>query len=172
MACAAQVAMALLGENEVAGRLADERLNGTESAARYTPRRDVSLFILSGALPLSGSSNRPENAAETDARLTSLENALRFIVKSLQANPPSAAEIANAKKRIQGRLLFDQETDAGIAWAIGYADITGGTAPEQFLDLLQRLTAADLQRFIQRYLDPAIGIAVHLLPETAAESNK
>jgi predicted Zn-dependent peptidase len=159
MACAAQVVAALLGESQREGRLTALAREGGEAFSRYTPRRDPGLFVLDASLPSS-------NAADVRARLDRLESALLSLINSLQTAPPTPEEIAAAKRAVLGRAQFDAETNAGLARALGYAEITGGDAPELFRARVLRLTRADLLRYIQRYLDPARRVVVTLLPST------
>ncbi len=63
-----------------------------------------------------------------------------------------------------GRLLFETETNGGLAQAIGYADIVGGDTPEAFRARLQRLTRADILRCLQSFLNPTNRITVELVP--------
>jgi predicted Zn-dependent peptidase len=164
MACAAQIVAALLGESQREGRLTALAGEDVEASARYTPRRDPGLFVLDAALP-------PTNAADLRARLASLESAILSLVNALQTAPPTPDEIAAAKRAALGRAQFDMETNAGLARALGYAEITGGDSPERFRARVLRLTRADILRFVQRYLDPTRRVTVKLLPANAAEES-
>ena len=128
MACAALVTRAILGDSDSGGRLASSRLAGTEARIRYTPRQDASLFLLTAALPAV----RSETEQERLTRAIALEQELHAVVSQLQTSPPTAAEIQAAKQRLLGASVFDLETNAGFASALGYADITGGDSPELF----------------------------------------
>ncbi|HZP84357.1 MAG TPA: pitrilysin family protein [Chthonomonadaceae bacterium] len=165
MACTAQVVAALLGESQRAGRLTALAGEGIEASARYTPRRDPGLFVLDAALP-------PANAADIPARLARLESTLLSLVNALQTAPPTIEEIAAAQRAVLGRAQFDVETNAGLARALGYAEITGGDSPERFRARVLRLTRADILRFVQRYLDPTRRVAVKLLPTHTDEESR
>ncbi|HZO89531.1 MAG TPA: pitrilysin family protein [Chthonomonadaceae bacterium] len=157
MACAAQVIAALLGDHN-AGRLSALADTDIEASARYTPRRDPSLFVLT-ASPSAHASGQ-----DAAAQLAGLETALISALNGLQTAPPGPAEIATAKRAVLGRLLFETETNGGLAQAIGYADIVGGDTPEAFRARLQRLTRADILRCLQSFLNPTNRITVELVP--------
>ena len=166
MACAALVTAAILGDSEGGGRLASGRLAGTDASVRYTPRRDESLFVLTAALPLRPP-NRSETEQERQIRVNGVEAALRAMVIELQTSTPTAPELQSAKQRLLGAGVFDLETNAGLASALGYADITGGDPPELFRTRLQQLTLADLYRFIGIYLNPGRCTSLKLLSKSA-----
>jgi predicted Zn-dependent peptidase len=172
MACAAQLVVALLGESDGRGRFAVGALAGTDASARFTPRQDGSLFLITARLPAPDGSRRAAGRAVASTADTptvaTLESALRDVLRSLQANPPSRSELAAARLRVQGHAQFDTETNAGLARALGYADIVGGDTPEQFRERVLQLTPADLQRFLQRYLDLSHSLTVRRLPAPSA----
>jgi predicted Zn-dependent peptidase len=157
LACAAQVTAVLLGAGGLGGRLAAVTDASSEAVARYTPRLDPSLFILTAVIPAG-------SAAPTTDRFAATETALLSALNSLQTMPPTPAELAAARRVVLGRARFDRETDAGLARDIGYAEIVGGDTPELFQRRVQHLTVTDIEQFVQRYLDPARRVTVILLP--------
>lgn len=159
MACAAQVTAALLGDSDGFGRLSIPALTGTLASARYLPRQDESLFLITSSLTEKGTSSSIASLAE-------LESALNRVLGSLLDSPPRAAELAAAKRRVLGRANFERETTAGLARAIGYAEVVGGDTPEAFQARVQRLTAADIRQFVQTCLTPERRVIVRLLPIT------
>ena len=162
--CAAQLAAVLLGDSEGEGRLRTGMLPGIHAETRYTPRRDAGLFLLTAvpSTPPNALSKPPTRTASAD--LAALETALLNAVRSLQISPPSAAELNAAKRHILGQAHFDWETDAGLARALGSADITGGDGPEAWEMRVRQLTSADIQRFAQSYLNLDRRVTVQLVP--------
>lgn len=158
-ACAAQVTAALLSSD--GGRLA-EALPTVEVDARFTPRHDAGLFLLTAPLPPPGP-RTPRPIVPAD-RLTNLENSVLAAVGSLQEHPPSASELLSAKRRILGRLQFQWETNAGLAYALGYAAIVGCDAPDAFRERLARITVQDVLEFARNFLAPTQRIVVKALP--------
>jgi zinc protease len=92
-------------------------------------------------------------------------------VSRIRKTPPGARELRKAKNQIQSMFVFGLEGVAGLAEQIGTSWILTGD-PGQFLRDLERyeqVTAADVQRVAQEYLDPA-GLTVVVVP-TAAGGN-
>jgi zinc protease len=163
MACAALVTAALLGEDG-SGRLSRGVLTGTDAAARYTPRSDPGLFLLTVSQPVAENTPFGARALAPPVDLAALETALLDAVRSLQNSPPSPAEFARAKGRVSGAAAFDNETNAGMAHALGYADIVHGDSPEALRARVQQLTQNDLMQFVRLYLDPGHRVTVRILP--------
>ncbi|HZT41673.1 MAG TPA: hypothetical protein VFA07_05770, partial [Chthonomonadaceae bacterium] len=164
MACAAQIAAALL-DGEHGGRLSGGALAGTNASVRYTPRQDASLFIVTATLPPPDSLRTGRrSAAPTD--LSALEEALLGAVRSLRTSPFLTDELNAAKQRVLGEARYEQETDAGLARAVGYADVVGGDSPESWEARILQMTAADVQRFIARYLDPDRRLTIRMVPNS------
>lgn len=161
MACAAEITLALL-DSSSGGRLADA-LPTTETSVRYTPRQDASLFILLGTLSPPNESATPN--ARPASRLARLEEALLKSLDSLLTHPPTLGELNAAKSRVLGQEQYTQETTAGLARALGYAEIVGGDTPEAFRQRVQQLRVADVLQFVRQSLDPARRVTVKLLPK-------
>lgn len=153
MACTAQIAAALLGRF---GRLSTDAWQAARADARVTPRQQPSLFILVAHIPMTSLSPQAETLALSERLLEQ--------VRSLQTSPPSEEEFDTARSRVLGRLLYDTETDAGLARALGYAAIVGGDGPNAQRKRLQSLTREDLMRFIRVYLVPESRVEVRLHP--------
>jgi zinc protease len=169
-ACAALVTVALLGRSDRSGRLSAAPFARTEAEARYTPRQDTSLLILTAALPAPVTRPGQPTVVPVDAsaRLAKQETALLDAIESLRSAPPSVSELNAAKSDVRGRMLMDTETSLGLARAIGYADMVGGDMPENLRARLDRLTPADILRFARRTLDPARRVTVKLFPTQQA----
>lgn len=82
------------------------------------------------------------------------EAALLAEVARLQAQPPSAAELEEARNELVAGQLRERETIDGRGFALGYALMTEGDAARANTELaaLQAVTAADVQRVARRYL--------------------
>lgn len=84
------------------------------------------------------------------------EAALLAEVERLRTAPPTDAELAEAKNELVAGKLRERETIDGRGFALGYALQIQGDAAKANTDLaeLQAVTAADVQRVAQKYLDP------------------
>lgn len=151
MTAAAQIVAELVGDSREYGRLHSAEFFTAHVAARYTPRLDGSLWMLT----LQETNPRP-----TTNRLAQL----RALVADLRAHPPTQREMQAARSHILGRLQADMETNAGLAYAVGYADVVGDLEPEALRARLQAITAGDIQRFVSSYLLSQPGVTVHLTP--------
>jgi len=170
--CAAQIIAMLLGDRS-GGRLSDKSLTGTAAAAQFTPRRDNGLLLITAhpaattsatlsqappALPASA----PDAGSSTE--IDSLGNRLDAVLARLRAQPPNASEIGAARRRLLARMEYEQETNAGLARAVGYADITGGEAPELLRRRLLHITASEIIAVMKRILTPENSVRAHLIP--------
>ena len=159
MTATALLTIEILGSAQGGGRLASPVFAGTDATARFTPRRDGSLWILTATARNEGEKGR--QGGGTDPSLSRLEAALRSVAEGLHRNPPSGAEVQAARQRLLGRLDAESETNVGLTQAIGYADCIGGDAPETLRQRLQQITSADIQRFLTRYLLPQSSLTVY-----------
>jgi predicted Zn-dependent peptidase len=167
MTAAALLTAEILGSAQGGGRLASPVFAGTEATARFTPRRDGSLWMLTATGREEGGAGRQGDrepgkpGEEASASLIRLETALRSVADGLRRNPPNGAEVLTARQRLLGRLDAESETNAGLAQAVGYADCVGGDAPETLRQRLQQITPADVQQFLARYLLSQPGLTVY-----------
>ena len=153
MAAAAQIVAEILGDSREYGRLHADSLPNVHTAAHYTPRLDSSLWLLT--------------AQETEPRPNTPRIArLRAIAANLGTRPPTSAELQTVRGRILGRMQADTETNAGLAYAVGYATMVGSEPPEALRARLQATTGREVQDFLHRYLLAQPGSGIHLLPAT------
>ncbi|MDB5476098.1 MAG: peptidase family [Phenylobacterium sp.] len=84
------------------------------------------------------------------------ETALLAEVAALRARPPTAAELDEAKNELIAGKLRERETIEGRGFALGYALRIQGDPAKANTELadLSAVTAADVQRVAQKYLDP------------------
>ena len=96
------------------------------------------------------------------------EAALLADVARLRASPPSEAELAEAKNELVAGKLRERETIDGRGFALGYALRIQGDAAKANTELadLQAVTAADVQRVAQKYLDPQRRMTIRYRPES------
>jgi zinc protease len=97
------------------------------------------------------------------------EAALLAQVEALRKAPPSPAELAEAKNELIAGKLRERETIDGRGFALGYALRINGDAAKANTELadLQAVTAAEVQRVAQKYLDPQTRMTIRYRPESA-----
>lgn len=154
-------------------RVADVILSGGESSRLYNAlvytqqlaaeinsssetREDVSLFVLTAVL---SEGKKPEDG----------EKSLLAEIKKLQDAPVSAAELDKAKNQIVTDQLRQRETSNGKALALGEAAVLLGDPSRVNTDLarLQAVTAADIQRVMNKYFTDNNRLVLYYLPESS-----
>jgi zinc protease len=91
---------------------------------------------------------RPEN-------LVRMEEGMREIARSLTQTPPTDEEVEGARNRGEGRSRMRRMSRIGLAYALGLAEFRGENPENLDADLprLRAVTAADVKRAAERYLD-------------------
>jgi zinc protease len=118
-------------------------------------REDVSLFTY---LAILASEKKPEEA----------ERALLAEIKKMQDAPVSAAELEKAKNQLVTGQLHERETSNGKALALGDAAVLLGDPQRVNTDLarLERVSAADVQRVMKKYMTDTNRLVIYYLPES------
>lgn len=103
--------------------------------------------------------------------LAAVQQALLAEVLLLAKQPVGAAELAKVKTQIVTGALLTRQTPEGLASAVAEAAVLQGGAGHvnTDLDALQAVTAADVQRALQRYVVGAHKLALHYVQEGAAK---
>ena len=126
-----------------------------EASAGADLREDVSLFT---CLAVLASEKKPEEA----------ERALLAEIRKMQDAPVSAAELEKAKNQIVTSQLRERETASGKALALGDAAVLLGDPNRVNTDLgrLEKVSAADVQRVMKKYLTDTNRLVIYYLPES------
>ncbi len=97
-----------------------------------------------------------------------LERALMAEIKRMQDAPVSAAELEKAKNQIITNQLRERETNNGKALALGDAAVLLGDPNRANTDIerLSKVTAADVQRVMRKYLTDTNRLVIYYLPES------
>ena len=146
-----------LGSSETSGLLSAPVFAGTNATARYTPRLDGGLFLLTAD-------------ASTGADFTRIENALQDVALNLQTAPLSASTLRAACQQISAQFRLDSETVAGLARRLGYAALTQGDSPEDFARVLPLVKPLDIQKAARLYFQWERRIEIRLLPAQPIQS--
>ncbi|QQS42060.1 MAG: insulinase family protein [Acidobacteriota bacterium] len=103
-----------------------------------------------------------------------MEKAIDEEIARLKEEAPSAIEIEKAKNVLITRILRDRETVNGKAVAIGEAIIYRGDAKAANTEVeqLQKVTAADLKRVVNKYMGGKNRVVINYRHGDAEESTK
>jgi predicted Zn-dependent peptidase len=156
-ACALDVALAALGDTyggRLSTALAGKRIKVTKIAVDFITQRDPGLFsVLLTADPADA--GRAGQAALDEMR--------RLGSKGL-----TSAELAQAKRLIEGSDMFEQETFSGQARALGlYEAIASYDLALSYAKTIRSMTQADVVRAARKYLSGEGYTLVTLGPEPA-----
>ncbi|MBA3455301.1 MAG: insulinase family protein [Deltaproteobacteria bacterium] len=96
-----------------------------------------------------------------------IEAAIQDEVAKLGKTGPRADELRKAKNQVQSGFVFSLENAQGLAEAMGRSWIHTGT-PTSFIqdvDLIEKVTAADVQRVVKQYMTPENATIVIIPPK-------
>ncbi|MDT7541483.1 MAG: zinc protease [Acidobacteriota bacterium] len=126
-----------------------------EASAQTDLREDASLFDF---ITILASEKKPEE----------VERALLAEIKKMQDAPVTPAELEKAKNQLVTGRLHELETNNGKALALGDAATLLGDPNHVNTDLarLSKITAADVQRVMKKYLTDQNRLVLYYLPES------
>ncbi len=130
---------ALLGD-ERGGRLASPSLPSPHFSTFYAPRKETSLFLVSG----SPSPQNKQSAAVT-------ENRILASVQSLTVRPAATQELTAALQSVLIRLKQEQETAEGLALTCGLAELLEGDRPDELQRQVSTVTGKEIAAFVRHY---------------------
>jgi zinc protease len=96
-----------------------------------------------------------------------VEAAIFDEIKKLGTAGPSADELRKAKNQVQSGFVFSLENVQGLAEAIGRSWILSGS-PTSFIkdvDLIEKVTAADVKKVVSQYMSPDRATVVVIPPK-------
>jgi len=158
---ALQVAAALLSQGE-SSRLYQSLVYRSQVAQQAGAEADGRLGPgLFAAYAILASGHAPAQA----------EQLLRSEITRLATQPIPASELDKVKTQLLTSELRQRQTAQGIAFALGDATLIGGGPAHVNSDLaaLQAVTAADVQRVLQKYVTGAHSVTIDYLPESQAK---
>ncbi|MEO8310131.1 MAG: pitrilysin family protein [Caldimonas sp.] len=100
-----------------------------------------------------------------------LSAALLAEVTRLATTPPSAVELAKVKTQVVTQVVMSRQTPLGLASAIADAAVMEGDAARvnTEIDELQRVSAADVQRVMRKYVVDARKVTIDYLQDEVAK---
>ena len=141
----------LLGSADGGGKLAISTLAGTKATARYTPRLEGGLFLITADIA---------PAADPAA----IEAAIKIVLSGLTTALPTPAPLQAARQQILAQNRADGETVAGLARGLGYAALVHADRPDDLPRQLPLVRPADMVKAAKRHLDWERRIEIRLLP--------
>lgn len=125
-----------------------------EKGLTYTAQSGVSRRLVSGPMSMT-TFTRNDKVGESVATLFGE-------IDKLRAEPPGEEEMRLAKISLLGGFSMTNETPAGMAGVVGNTIALGGEVEKlgSVFERINGVTAADVQRAAQRYLDTANGVLV------------
>jgi predicted Zn-dependent peptidase len=96
----------------------------------------------------------------------SAEAGMRQEIGRFRSEGPSEAELARAKAYILGNLDMDRRTNARQAWYLAFFELVGAgwDYPGRYARAVEAVTATDVARVAQRYLERATTVVVRPRP--------
>jgi len=158
---ALQVAAALLSQGE-SSRLYQSMVYRSQVAQQAGAEADGRLGPgLFAAYAILATGHAPADA----------EQLLRSEITRLATQPIPADELDKVKTQLLTGELKQRQTAEGIAFALGEATLVGGGPAHVNSDLaaLQAVTAADVQRVLQKYVTGANSVTIDYLPDAKAK---
>ena len=150
----------LLGSSANSGLFAVPILAETKTEARYSPRLDGSLFLITADIPPA-------------ANPAVIEAAIEQILRRLQTALPAPAALQSARQQILARTRSEAETLAGLARSLGYSAVVHADSTEILPRVLPQVKAQDVRKTALRYLNWNQRIEIRFLPAptTAKETD-
>ncbi len=155
--------------NSILGQGESSRLN-VEVVRKDTAALTASSFSVNerrgpGTLLVLGIANRGVTAGRLDSLLASQ-------VEAIRSNGVTAGELARAKNQYRAGVIQSRETTFGVAEGINYYSLLFpsvsdmNTDPQRYM----AVTADDIKRVAQKYLDPANATVVTVNPAGKSQS--
>ncbi|HPT84027.1 MAG TPA: pitrilysin family protein [Limnochordia bacterium] len=133
-------------------QLVEKEQVATSVTGFYSGYTDVGIFVISAVF----------DPAERD-RFTAV---VRDELRRLQEEPVSPEELERARAMARSSVAFDTESSLNVALFLGGMEVRGGVmAAVNLSATLADITAADIQRAAQLYLDPNAYLHVEIRPE-------
>ncbi len=114
-----------------------------------------------------------QGVAASGKKVEQIESSLLAEVKRMQQAAPSIAELAKAKNQLLTEELAERETSRGKALALGQAAVVLNNPNRVNTDVekLQAVTAADVQRVMQKYYTDKNRLIIHYLAAPDAQKS-
>lgn len=151
--CACDLLLALLGQRDgLLTRLLVGQGVATRVTTEFLTQRYPGIFSIVVELPQKGDPARVE---------AMVVGALQQLAKT----PVSEAELSRAKREILGNYLFSMETTEGQASTLGFYEmIDTYLFATEYEKNVQAVSAEDIRRVVEKYLNPELRVVVYLLP--------
>lgn len=152
--CACDLLLALLGQRDgLLTRLLVGQGVATRVTTEFLTQRYPGIFSIVVELPQKG------DPAQVEAMVV---GALQQLAKT----PVSEAELSRAKREILGNYLFSMETTEGQASTLGFYEmIDTYLFATEYEKNVQAVSAEDIRRVVEKYLNPELRVVVYLLPQ-------
>lgn len=133
-------------------------LSGLATSAGSSFAMSINPFLFSVSATLS---------PETDG--DELESKLLDELERLRREPVGSEELGRAKRQLRAQFAYGQESVTSQAYWLGsLAIVAPEREPDLFMDELEAVEAADIQRVAERYLDPNRRVVGWLIPSSGS----